>query len=231
MKDAPASAANPLWNPWANDARLLDLYRRRCRQEAEEMTCAAQAAEILAARVAPGERLLDAGCGGGYYYWSFRARGVAAAYHGLDYTPEMIDLARKELCPRAALPEMRFALGAIEDLDEPFDTIVCFNVLANSPHYARPLERLLRSARRRVLLRESLGDALVVAYTPDPFLDEGKRHIRIYHNTYPLDEVQAFVEDHGFTVTRIPDRRTGDGTEIVVGIPHRWRILLAERVQ
>lgn len=221
--------ANPLWNPWANDRNTLELYRRRCRQEAEEMTCAAQAAEILTDKVTPGEMLLDAGCGGGYYYWSFHKRNIPIEYHGLDYTPEMIELARTEMCPRAGLPPDRFTLGAIENLDQEFDNIICFNVLTNSPHYALPLERLLRCARRRILLRESMGDELIVRYTPDPYLDEGKRHIRVYHNTYPIREVIAFMEEFGFEVTQIKDERTQDGVEMVCDIPHQWRILLGER--
>ncbi|MBN1671860.1 MAG: class I SAM-dependent methyltransferase [Kiritimatiellae bacterium] len=221
--------ANPLWNPWANDRRTFELYRRRCRREAEEMTCAAQAAEILAARARSGETLLDAGCAGGYYYWSFRQRHVPIEYHGLDYTPELIDLARTEMCPATGLAPERFVLGAIENLDSEFDNILCFNVLTNSPHYALPLERLLCCARRRVLIRESLGEDLIVRYTADPYLDEGKRHIRVYHNTYPIDEVVSFMASYGFVVTRIRDERTADGTEFVVDIPHQWRILLAER--
>lgn len=225
------SAANPLANPWANDANTLELYRRRCRREAEEMTCAAQAAAILADRVEPGESLLDAGCGGGYYLWSLRDRGIDVEYHGLDFTPEMIDLARTEVAPPAGLDADRFRLMALEDLggDEAFDTVLCFNVLTNSPHYAHGLERLLGVARRRVLLRESMGDELVTRYTPDPYLDEGKRHIRVYHNQYPLDEVRGLMEAEGFTVTQFADERSGDGVEMVVDIPHRWRILLGER--
>ena len=222
--------ANPLWNPWSNDARPLDLYRRRCRREAEEMTCAAQAAEIVAAHARPGETLLDAGCAGGYYYWSFRDRHVPIDYYGLDYTPELIEMARAELAPRADLPVDRFTVGAIENLEREFDTVVCFNVLTNSPHYGLPLERLLAFARRRIVLRESLGDALVVRYTPDPYLDEGKRHIRVYHNTYPIDDVTGFMTEHGFAVTPVVDRRTNDGVEMVVDIPHWWRILVGERV-
>jgi SAM-dependent methyltransferase len=224
-----AGAASPLWNPWANDAATFDLYRRRCRQEAEEMTCAAQAAEILGERVGPGEDLLDAGCGGGYYLHSLRSRNVAVEYHGLDYTPEMIALAREELCPRAAIDPGRFEVGAIEQLDRRFDNVLCFNVLTNSPHYALPLDRLLSCARRRLLLRESLGDSLEVRYTPDPYLDPGKRHIHVYHNTYPLAEVEAFMVARGFRVTRVFDRRSQDGVEMVVDLPHRWRILVAER--
>ncbi len=222
--------ANPLWNPWANDSRTLALYRRRCRREAEEMTCAAQVATLLAPLVTPGETLLDAGCGGGYYYWSLVKRNVPVEYYGLDYTPAMIDLARTEMCPRTGLPAERFILGAIENLARPFDTVICFNVLTNSPHYALPLERLLLCTRKRLVLRESLGNELVIRYTPDPYLDAGKRHIRVYHNTYPLHEVIAFIESYGFRVTRIPDRRTQDGVEMVVDIPHYWRILLGERL-
>jgi SAM-dependent methyltransferase len=222
---------DPAFNPWANDRATLDLYRRRCRKEAEEMTCAAQAAEVLGGLAEPGESLLDAGCGGGYYWWSFADRDVDVDWHGIDYTPEMVELARVELAPRAGIDPERFRLQAIEDLgeDERYDNVLCFNVLTNSPHYAQPLERLLRATRKRILLRESMGDELIVRYTPDPYLDEGKRHIRVYHNRYPLDEVQAFMEEHGFAVTRIPDQRTDDGTEMVVDIPHEWRILLGER--
>jgi len=193
------------------------------------MTCAAQAAEVLGPLMATGERFLDAGCGGGYYYWSFVNRGFEIEYHGLDYTPEMIELARAEMEPRAGLPEDRFRLAAIEDLDETFDTILCFNVLTNSPHYARPFERLLRCARKRLLLRESLGERLIVDYRPDLNLDDDKRHIHVYHNTYPIAEVVAFMEEFGFRVTRIPDARTGDGVELVCDVAHSWRILLAER--
>jgi SAM-dependent methyltransferase len=223
------AAANPLWNPWCNDQNTLALYRQRCRQQAEEMTCAAQSAEILAERVAAGETLLDAGCGGGYYLHSLRRRRVDLEYHGLDYTPEMIDMAREETAPRAGLSADRFALGAIEDLDHSFDNVLCFNVLTNSPHYALPLERLLACTRRRIVLRESMADGLTVRYTPDPYLDEGKRHIRVYHNTYPLDEVSAFMAENGFKVATVKDRRTGDRPENVVDIPHHWRILIGER--
>jgi SAM-dependent methyltransferase len=223
------TAADPRWNPWANDRNTFELYRRRCRGEAEEMTCAAQAAEILAPLARSGETLLDAGCGGGYYLHSLRKRGVAAEYHGLDYTPSMIELARAEMPAPTGIAVDRFQVGAIEELTTEYDTVLCFNVLTNSPHYALPLERLLHAARRRVLLRESLGDSLVTRYTPDPYLDEGKRHLRVYHNTYPIDEVTAFMQEHGFRVTRITDRRSNDGVEMVVDIPHYWRILLAER--
>jgi ubiquinone/menaquinone biosynthesis C-methylase UbiE len=221
--------ADPRSNPWANDRQTLDLYRRRCRRLAEEMTCAAQAATLLQTRVTPGETLLDAGCGGGYYYWSFSDRGIPVEYYGIDYTPEMIDLARTEMCRQTGLSPDRFMLGGIEHLDSEFDNVICFNVLTNNPHYGVGLERLLACARKRILLRESLGDCLAVRFTPDPYLDPDKRHIRVYHNTYPLAEVKRFMEENGFAVTQVRDERSGDGVEMVVDIPHYWKVLIGER--
>jgi SAM-dependent methyltransferase len=223
------TSANPLWNPWANDRKLLDLYRERCRQEAEEMTCAAQAAKILEPLITPGETLLDVGCGGGYYYWSFQKRNIQVCYQGLDYTPEMIELARSEMIIPTDLKKTDFILAAIEDLDRGYDNILCFNVLTNNPHYALPLERMLCCCRKRILIRESFGKELKVTFQPDYNIDEDKRDLRVYHNTYPMNETIEFIKSYGFEVKTIIDERTKDGMEMVCDIPHYWRILMAER--
>jgi Iap family predicted aminopeptidase len=106
---------------------------------------------------------------------------------------------------------------------------LCFHVLSTSPHYAHLLDRMLACAKKRLLLRESLAETPGWTYLPDPYLDEDKRHIQVYHNTYPIREVEAFMEARGFKVTRIPDRRTNDGMERVCDVPQYWKILLAER--
>jgi hypothetical protein len=227
--EAPSCLPPSATSVWSNDRKLLETYRRRCRKEAEEMTCAVQAAELLAQRVSPGESLLDAGCAGGYYHWSFAARGIPVEYHGLDYTPEFVALAREEMCGRAGLSPDRFLPCAVENLERDFDNVLCFNVLSHNAHFGKPLENLLRRARKRILIRESLGESLEVRYVKDAYIDEGKRYLRTYFNTYPLEEVREIMVSAGFEVTLIPDRRTGDGVEEVCGIPLRWRILMGER--
>ena len=84
-------------NIWQHSADTFELYRRRARDEAEEMTCAAQAAELIAEVARPGESLLDAGCGTGYFFHSLRRRGIALEYHGIDATAPFIALGRSEL--------------------------------------------------------------------------------------------------------------------------------------
>ncbi len=221
---------NEKFNCWAHDKATFGLYRRRCLRIEQEMTCAAQAADILSGFIRSKETILDAGCAGAYYFWSFASRKIPVEYFGLDYTEKLVELARNCLCPSAGIPGQRISCGRIEDLDACFDNIICFNVLTNSPHYAECLDRMLACAQKRLILRESMSSELIIRYTPDPYLDPEFRHLNVYHNTYPLGEVKSFIEKRGFKVTQYFDKRTSDGMEMVVDIPHYWKILLAERI-
>jgi hypothetical protein len=44
---------------WEHSSIIRDLYTARARDEKEEMTCAAQAAELVAPLVRPGDSLLE----------------------------------------------------------------------------------------------------------------------------------------------------------------------------
>src|SRR5258705_398590 len=48
---------------WEHSTTVRELYTARARGEAEEMTCAAQASELLAPLITPGDSLLDVGFG------------------------------------------------------------------------------------------------------------------------------------------------------------------------
>ena len=142
---------------WQHSTDLFELYRRRARDEAEEMTCAAQAAELIAELARPGESLLDAGCGTGYFFHSLRRRGIALDYHGIDATERFIAAGCSELAA-FGLPGDRLRTLRIEDFQGSADHVLCMNVLSNIDNYHRPLERLLKAARRSLILRESIKD-------------------------------------------------------------------------
>ena len=216
------------WCIWEHSATVHDLYAARCRREAEEMTCAAQAAELLVARVRPGELVLDAGCGSGYLFHSLRSREIPCAYRGIDASPTLIDIGRREM-PAFGLPADHLQVLRIEDLDGAADHVVCMNVLTNIDGYHRPLERLLAVAGRSLVLRESLRPGpSEYRYVRDEYLDPGV-DLRVHVNTYDLDEVVAFVEDRGFRARVVTDRRTGGVPEDVIGHPHHWTFVVADR--
>lgn len=212
---------------WEHSPTVRDLYARRARDEAEEMTCAAQAAELLAELAAPGDALLDVGCGSGYFFHSIRKRNIPVDYFGIDATESFIAMGRAEL-QRFGLPPERLMAGRIEDLDGAADHIVCMNVLSNLDNVHRPLERLLRLARKSVILRESIKDGAEYAYVEDRFLDAPET-LRVHVNAYDRSEVMAFADALGFDAREHLDRRSGGVPELVIGHPYYWAFFVFRR--
>jgi cyclopropane fatty-acyl-phospholipid synthase-like methyltransferase len=212
---------------WEHSSTVRDLYARRCRLEAEEMTCAAQAADLLAPHVAPGDVLLDVGCGSGYFFHSLRKRNLPVQYYGVDAAPSLIEIGQ-QIMPQHGLPADRLQVVRIEDLGGSADHVICMNVLSNLDNFHRPLERILHMARKTLILRESISDATSYQYVTDNYLDSGHR-LNVYVNTYSQDEIVAFMRAHGFTVTSAVDRRTNNAPEFVIDHPHYWKFLIAAR--
>jgi SAM-dependent methyltransferase len=215
------------YNIWEHSAEVRELYRRRARDEAEEMTCAAQAAELLAAEAREGDSLLEAGCGAGHFFHSLRRRRVPLDYFGIDATETFIRIGREELAT-FGLPAERLQCLRIEDLMGEADHVLCMNVLSNIDNYHRPLERLLHAARKSVILRESIKDGASTSYVRDEYLDPGV-DLRVHVNSYDRREIMSFIEGYGFSVREVIDRRTGGAPENVIGHPHHWTFLVAIR--
>ena len=214
-------------NIWEHSTPVRELYAKRARGE-EEMDAAAQAAEILAPHLSPGDSLLDAGCGSGYYYWSFFRRGLGVDYYGLDYSPSLIEIGRRHLVS-AGLPPEKLQAMSIEELEGEYDHVLCCNTLSFCPDYRLPLDRLSQAARQTLLLRTNLGEQTVYRWEPDGYLDDGYNHLKAYWNMYSEADVTAFMQDQGFDVTPIIDRRTNGEMELVVGKPYFWKWLLCLR--
>lgn len=213
---------------WEHSTTVKELYTRRCQLLAEEMTCAAQAAELLAPYVTPGDTLLDAGCGSGYFYHSLTSRHIPVEYYGIDAAPSLIAIGRSIL-PAYGLHPERLQVIRIEDLDAEVEHVICMNVLSNLDNYHRPLERLLYAARKTVILRESCKETGETAYVLDKYLDPG-HPLKVYVNAYPLQEWLAFIETYGFQVRQVEDRRSQGKPEMVIDYPHYWTFFVATRI-
>lgn len=218
---------DPELNIWEHSATVRGLYTRRARGE-EEMDAAAQAVDILEPYLSAGMTLMDAGCGSGYYYWSFKRRGIEIEYYGVDYSPTLIEIGRKHV-PASGLDPDRLQTMAIEDIGERYDVVLCFNTLSWCPDFRRPLDRLCQAAKKYILIRTNLGPETIYRWDFDGFLDEGYNHLKAYWNQYSESEMTSFMEEMGFAVQPIVDRRTCGKTEMVVGKPYHWKLLFGQR--
>ena len=126
---------------------------------------------------------------------------------------------------RTSAPE-RFALGAIEDVAGTFDNVLCFNVLTNSPHYALPLERLLHATRRSAAASREHGGRADGPLHARPVPRRGRAsHSRLSQHVSDRRSDSVHRRARLLCHARIPIARTNDGMEMVVDIPHYWRIL------
>ncbi len=215
------------YSTWENSRSLRELYARRCRLEAEEMTCHQQALELLMPHMEKGDTLLDVGCGGGYFYHSLRKRNILAAYFGIDAAASLIKIGKKVM-PSYGLPAENLQLMRIEDLNESFDHIVCINVLTYLDNYPRYLERMLKCARKTVVLRESIKEIPEYLYVVDKYLD-GDVELKVHINAYPRMELKTFIESYCFSVEFAEDRFSGGKPQMVIDYPHYWEFLIARK--
>lgn len=191
------------------------------------MTCARQAAELLAEISSPGDSLIDAGCGTGYFYHSLRRRRLTLDYYGIDATRAFVEIGRRELA-RFGLPSERLMTLRIEDFAGAADHILCMNVLSNLDNFHRPLERLLLAARKSLVLRESIKVGASYRYVRDDYLDPGV-NLNVYVNAYDRAELLDFIAGYGFSPRVVVDRHSGGEPELVIGYPHYWTFIVAMR--
>lgn len=190
------------------------------------MDSSRQAAALLSGFAQPGETLLDAGCGSGYFFHSIASQGLN--YCGVDAAPSLVEIGRQEM-PAFGCPSKSLICARIEDLEGCVDHVVCLNVLSNLDNFHRPLDRLLFLARRTLILRESIWPApSVYSYVRDEYLDPGVE-LYVHVNTYNAEEVIRLGNQRGFRGTSVIDERTQGRPESVIGHPHHWAFMIFEK--
>jgi ubiquinone/menaquinone biosynthesis C-methylase UbiE len=155
------------------------------------------------AKVAPGEIVLDAGCGPGTMAIAARGRvGEGGAVYGIDAAPEMIERARKKAVGAGA--DATFQPALLESLpfpDATFDLVMASFVLHHFPSDLLPrclteIRRVLKPAGRLVAI-----DFAGSGHRHGLFRRHGHSHesFNLYAITPSLNAAGLIVRERGAT--------------------------------
>lgn len=155
---------------------------------------------LMVAELHQGETVLDLGSGGGIdVLLSARRVGPDGLVYGLDMTPEMLDLARKN-AEEATATNVEFLLGQIEDVplpDATVDVIISncvINLAPDKPLVFAEMYRVLRPGGR-------VGVSDVV--TDDDLSDDDRAARGTYTGciagALPISAYRTGLHDAGFT--------------------------------
>ena len=173
-----------------------------------------------------GETVVDLGSGGGIdCFIAARRTGPTGRVIGVDMTPEMVALARRNAA-RGGYDNVEFRLGEIEALpiaDDTADLIISNCVVNLVPDKHRAFAEAFRVARPGG--RISVSDIVTSAPLPDVFRESLGAYVACLAGAAPIDDYMAAIADAGFDeIEVVSDRQYAmDGDEVAA-----WLGALAE---
>ena len=154
---------------------------------------------VAIAELAEGESVLDLGSGGGIdCFLASRQVGAAGTVWGVDMTPDMVQLARKN-AETVGAENVRFRLGEIEDIPfvaASFDVVISNCVINLSPDKPQVMREAFRVLRPGGRLRVS--DMVLTAAPPDAERANLEAWAGCVAGALPLDDYLDAVRAAGF---------------------------------
>jgi ubiquinone/menaquinone biosynthesis C-methylase UbiE len=151
------------------------------------------------ARLRPGERVLDLGSGGGFdAFLAARQVGPEGRVIGVDMTPEMIALARRNAA-KAGLDDVDFRLGDIERL--PVDDASVDVIMSNCVINLAPDKGAVFREAFRVLApggRLAISDIVAIGNLPSAIAEDPTAYTGCIAGAAPVAELERLLTAAGF---------------------------------
>ncbi|WP_320178396.1 arsenite methyltransferase [Roseovarius pacificus] len=156
------------------------------------------------AALKPGETVLDLGSGGGFdCFVAARQVGPEGRAIGVDMTPEMVALARRNAA-KAGVANVEFRLGEIEHLplaDGSVDVILSNCVINLSPDKAQVFREAFRVLRPGGRL--SVSDVVATGPIPDHIAADPAMVCGCIGNAAAVEDLRGWMADAGFADVRM----------------------------
>lgn len=151
------------------------------------------------AKIEPGDTVLDLGSGAGNDCFVARAEtGESGKVIGVDFTPKMIQLARKN-AEKLGYNNVEFRQGDIEELpvsDSSVDVVVSNCVLNLVPDKAKVFSEIKRVLRPGGHF--SISDVVLKGELPDALKTAAEMYAGCVSGAMQMDEYLALIDDAGF---------------------------------
>ena len=141
------------------------------------------------ASLRPGEVVVDLGCGGGLDVFLAAARSVRAGKAiGIDMTPEMIELARRNAA-KSGLANIEFHLATIDKLPLPDASVDCvitncvINLAPDKPAVFREIARVLKPGGRL-----AVSDIALKRQLPPEFGNDLMAYVGCIAGAIPIED-------------------------------------------
>ncbi len=152
------------------------------------------------ASLKPGETVLDLGSGGGFdCFLAAREVGESGMVIGVDMTPEMIHLARKNAA-EMGVQNVEFRLGEIENIpvaDNSVDVILSNCVINLSPEKGKVFQEAYRVLKPGGRL--AISDIVAVRPMPESFQNDPQMICGCIGGAALVDEIRKILKDSGFS--------------------------------
>ncbi len=165
---------------------------------------------IAMASLKKGEVVLDLGSGGGFdCFLASRQVGETGFVIGVDMTPDMIMLARKN-SREAGYDNVEFRLGEIEHLpvaDESVDVIISNCVINLSPNKEKVFKEAYRVLKNGGRL--SISDVVATAELPEEIREDLSMLTGCIAGAEYVDNIRTMIHQTGFSNIKLVPRDNG----------------------